>query len=341
MAKSLLKTYALWSFGGPFGLHHIYLGRDSHALLWMLTFGGFGMGWMWEFWRIPGFVAQANRKSAPQSKLQNVVPGMSVTRLFGQMVVGIYFGIVAVICLSSLGSFYFIALPLAVGLGVYLVASLGDQTSDLWKTMVAAFLTSPIFYGRIIAMLPITIVASATAQQCRRYKRPRTGTEENISLRLYRLGLAYLAFTTPLAYSAFYNTTVTINYIAESIGAILDWLSVFPTLSALLEGVLLLPYHCWMLITGGRGFGAGYFREWENIYQFVHSFQQEKQEMAYKVLGLDGTANPEDIHHSYRELVKLWHPDHNRHRVQEAEQRFIEIQEAYETLSRMRKSKPS
>ncbi|XP_069509908.1 dnaJ homolog subfamily C member 22 [Ambystoma mexicanum] len=341
MAKRLLVTYALWSLGGPFGLHHIYLGRDSHALLWMLTFGGFGMGWLWEFWRIPGFVAEANRRPEAEKKLQDRAPAMSFTRLLGQMLIGIYFGIVAVIGLSSLGSFYFIGLPLAVGLGVYLVASLGNQTSDLVRTMVAAFVTSPIFYGRSISMLPISIVATVTAQQCRRYKSPKPEREENLSLRLYRLGLAYLAFTAPLAYSAFYNTTVTINYIAESIGAILDWLSIFPTLSALLEGVLLLPYHCWTLITGGRGFGSGYFSEWENIYQFVHSFQQEKQDLAYKVFGLDRAANLEDIQRSYRELVKLWHPDHNRHRLQEAEQRFIEIQEAYETLSRMRKTKHS
>ena len=33
MAKGLLMTDALWAVGGLAGLHHLYLGRDSHALL--------------------------------------------------------------------------------------------------------------------------------------------------------------------------------------------------------------------------------------------------------------------------------------------------------------------
>lgn len=47
----------------------------------------------------------------------------------------------------------------------------------------------------------------------------------------------------------------------------------------------------------------------------------------------------EEINHHYRDLVKLWHPDHNRHRPIEAEQHFIEIQAAYETLTRLHKMK--
>uniref|UniRef100_A0A8C0ARD8 J domain-containing protein n=1 Tax=Buteo japonicus TaxID=224669 RepID=A0A8C0ARD8_9AVES len=50
------------------------------------------------------------------------------------------------------------------------------------------------------------------------------------------------------------------------------------------------------------------------------------------VLGLPDGSSAEDVHRSYRELVKVWHPDHNRHRAEEAERRFIELQEAYEEL---------
>ncbi|KGL74873.1 DnaJ subfamily C member 22, partial [Tinamus guttatus] len=51
------------------------------------------------------------------------------------------------------------------------------------------------------------------------------------------------------------------------------------------------------------------------------------------VLGLAAGSSAEDVHRSYRELVKIWHPDHNRHRAEEAERRFIELQEAYEVLA--------
>ncbi|XP_067386000.1 dnaJ homolog subfamily C member 22 [Emydura macquarii macquarii] len=339
MAKRLLVTYALWALGGPVGLHHVYLGRDSHALLWMLTLGGFGVGWLWDFWQLPGWVARANDARVPQRPGPEP-PALSPVRFFGQLLVGIYFGLVALLCHSSLPGFYLLALPLAVGLGVHAVSAVGDQTSDLGNTLTAAFLTSPLFYGRALAILPISLTASVTAQQCRRYKTCR-GTSETLSVRLYRLGLAYLAFTVPLAYCAFSNTAATASYVADAIGAVLGWLSFFPALGSSLEQLLLLPYRTWRLLAEGVGFGAGSFQEWEKVYEFVRSFQSERQQLAYQVLGLQEGAPVEEIHKSYRELVKLWHPDHNRHRAAEAERRFIEVQAAYESLVQPRKPKPA
>ncbi|XP_032994683.1 dnaJ homolog subfamily C member 22 [Lacerta agilis] len=333
MAKRLLVAIALWALGGPTGLHHLYLGRDNHALLWMLTLGGFGMGWLWELWLLPGWVTQANRTlELPRDG----PPPFSPVRFLGQASVGIYFGLVALVGLSALPGFYFLALPLAVGLGVHLVSAVGDQSSDLQATLKAAFITAPIFYGRPLAIFPITLTTSVTAQRHRFYKSSK-GTREKLGARLYRLGLAYLAFTTPLAYCVFYNTAATASYVAGTIRSTLDWLSVFPSLSSALESVLLLPYHAWKML----GFSGGSFQEWEQVFAFVHSVQNERQRMAFKVLGIHGDATPEEIHKSYRELVKLWHPDHNRHRAEEAERRFIEVQAAYELLTQMRKPKPA
>ncbi|KAM4795414.1 dnaJ homolog subfamily C member 22 [Rhinophrynus dorsalis] len=338
MGKQLIVAYGLWALGGPLGLHHIYLGRDSHALLWMLTFGGFGMGWMWEFWKIPGFVSQYNHEEKKTRVVKEGEPPASPIRFMGQVATGIYFGIVASIGLSSLSSYYVVALPLAVGLGVHIVACVGEQTSDLKNTLIAAFITSPIFYGRAVSMIPISLTASITAQQHRRYRVQRQ-QHENLSLRLYRIGLAYLAFTGPLAYSALLNTSRTVSYVAGSIGTMLDWLSVFPFLSAPVEWVLLLPYRIWGVFSGGGGFRDRYYSEWEKVYEFVASFQDEKELLACKVLGINLKATMEEISHHYRDLVKIWHPDHNRHRLEEAEQRFLEIQAAYETLTRLRKKK--
>ncbi|XP_073419505.1 dnaJ homolog subfamily C member 22 [Dendrobates tinctorius] len=337
MGKRLIVTFGLWAIGGPLGLHHIYLGRDSHALLLMLTLGGFGMVWMWDFWKIPGLVSQANKQDNKANKIKERTPPASSIRLMAQITIGIYFGLVAAIGLSSLTSYYVLALPLAVGLGVHLVASVGEQSSNLKNTLIAAFLTSPIFYGRAISMIPISLTASITSQQHRQYRRQQQ-KDENLSLRLYRLGLAYLAFTGPLAYSALINTSRTVSYVAGCIGSLLDWLSFFPSLSALMERILLLPYRVWGLFTGG-GFHDHYFKEWEKIYEFVASFQNEKEDMACKILKVSSDSTMEEINHNYRDLVKIWHPDHNQHRPREAEKHFIEIQAAYETLAHLWKMK--
>lgn len=57
---SYVLTYLLWLFGGFCGLHHIYLGRTSHAFLYAATFGCLGFGWLHDLWRIPQYVRQAN-----------------------------------------------------------------------------------------------------------------------------------------------------------------------------------------------------------------------------------------------------------------------------------------
>lgn len=339
MAKGLLVTYVLWAIGGPAGLHHLYLGRDSHALLWMLTLGGGGLGWLWEFWNLPNFVAQANRAQGQKESSREGIPPLSPIRFVAQMIVGIYFGLVALISFSSMANFYIVGLPLAIGLGVLLVAAVGNQTSDFKSTLGAAFLTSPIFYGRPIAILPISLAASVTAQKHRRYK--PSVESETLSVRLYRLGLAYLAFMGPLAYSTLCNTAATLSYAAETLGSFLSWFSFFPLLGRLMESVLLLPYRIWWLLVGDPGINSHYFQEWEMFYKFVHSFQDEKRQLAYQVLGLSDEATNEEIHRSYRELVKIWHPDHNQHRREEAQRHFLEIQAAYEVLSQPRKPRGS
>lgn len=55
------------------------------------------------------------------------------------------------------------------------------------------------------------------------------------------------------------------------------------------------------------------------------------------MLGLDDSATQEDIKAQYRKLVKEWHPDkHKDSEKEESHQRFMEIQQAYNTLSTLK-----
>jgi curved DNA-binding protein CbpA len=56
----------------------------------------------------------------------------------------------------------------------------------------------------------------------------------------------------------------------------------------------------------------------------------------YKLLGLTKEASQEDIRQAYRKLVRKYHPDANPEYPQ-AEERFKEIQQAYEVLSNPQK----
>ena len=56
----------------------------------------------------------------------------------------------------------------------------------------------------------------------------------------------------------------------------------------------------------------------------------------YKILGVDRKASDDDIHKAYRKLAKQYHPDYNPNDKQ-AEERFKEINEAYEVLGDSKK----
>jgi len=58
----------------------------------------------------------------------------------------------------------------------------------------------------------------------------------------------------------------------------------------------------------------------------------------YNILGIDKKASQEDIKKSYRKLAKKYHPDVNQGNKQ-AEEKFKEINEAYEVLSDLEKRK--
>lgn len=53
----------------------------------------------------------------------------------------------------------------------------------------------------------------------------------------------------------------------------------------------------------------------------------------YAILGVSKNATPEEIKKAYRQLVKKWHPDRHQENKDIAEEKFKEIQEAYEVLS--------
>uniref|UniRef100_G3P337 DnaJ homolog subfamily C member 22 n=1 Tax=Gasterosteus aculeatus TaxID=69293 RepID=G3P337_GASAC len=196
MVKSVMVAYALWAVGGPVGLHHLYLGRDSHALLWMLTLGGFGFGWV----------------------------------------------------------------------------------------------------------------------------------REAIRPRLYRLGLAWLAFSAPLGYCIFHNTTATLYYLSDCVSALLDIFWFLPWLKNVFEYILLMPYRLLCVLTGG-----GYYEDaWRKVLEILLKEYTAKEKEALKVLSLDAEASLEDITRTYRGLAKTWHPDHNPSK--EAEAMFMKIHEAYVVL---------
>ncbi len=59
----------------------------------------------------------------------------------------------------------------------------------------------------------------------------------------------------------------------------------------------------------------------------------------YDILGVPKTAPEKDIKSAYRKLARKWHPDANPTNARQAEEKFKDIQEAYEVLGDSEKRK--
>ncbi len=78
-------------------------------------------------------------------------------------------------------------------------------------------------------------------------------------------------------------------------------------------------------------------REQRKTYQKARKPSKTARELAFEVLGIASTSDEATIKKAYRNLVKKHHPDRfagsDEAIIKAAETRFIEIQQAYETLS--------
>jgi len=58
--KSMGAAYLIWLFFGFFGVHRFYLGKIGTGVLYLLTFGLLGLGWLWDLFFIPLYTQKHN-----------------------------------------------------------------------------------------------------------------------------------------------------------------------------------------------------------------------------------------------------------------------------------------
>tara|TARA_B100001093_G_scaffold169000_2_gene161711 strand:+ start:46662 stop:47060 length:399 start_codon:yes stop_codon:yes gene_type:complete len=57
---NVATAYLLWFFLGLFGGHRFYLGQAQFGVVYLLTFGLFGIGWIYDLFFIPDMVNRHN-----------------------------------------------------------------------------------------------------------------------------------------------------------------------------------------------------------------------------------------------------------------------------------------
>ena len=55
-------AWILLTFLGLFGVHRFYMGKWLTGILWLVTGGLFGLGWLYDLWTLNGQVDEINRQ---------------------------------------------------------------------------------------------------------------------------------------------------------------------------------------------------------------------------------------------------------------------------------------
>jgi TM2 domain-containing membrane protein YozV len=60
--KDYTIAWVCLTFLGMFGVHRFYLGKIGTGLLWLVTFGLFGIGYLYDLWTLNGQVSEVNSR---------------------------------------------------------------------------------------------------------------------------------------------------------------------------------------------------------------------------------------------------------------------------------------
>jgi DnaJ family protein C protein 22 len=157
MGASLFVAYFLWFFFGWTGLHLFYVGRDEQMFVYLTSCGGFGFGWLRDFWRLPTYCGQADDTMKPLNAELTIhrirtqsTPGgphwFQLTRFLSSALVASIYGYItsSVFDLSFLGVTsslvcYKILLCFGVAIAIWLVGNVGMHTGPFHQALFGAF----------------------------------------------------------------------------------------------------------------------------------------------------------------------------------------------------------
>jgi hypothetical protein len=176
-------AYIFWALGGLFGLHHIYLGRLTHAIFFNLTIGFFGLGFVYDFFHIPNYVKQANSDPIYLGLLRKKMkerPPASIPRAFALYVSAYCFSHLSLTLLGPIEPIearigdIMVDLPvwwtiltsfiqtIGILIGCLLINSIGGQ-----RTVSRSYLYLPILIGTICDVIFAVVLKSRMFIMCR------------------------------------------------------------------------------------------------------------------------------------------------------------------------------
>ncbi|XP_046996856.1 dnaJ homolog subfamily C member 22 [Schistocerca americana] len=344
--KSVFLTYLLWLVGGVFGLHHLYLGRDLQAFLWCCTLGGYvGCGWLRDIVFIPEYVADANEDEKFMEKYVEKIrkhntPPFSLTRYTGMIIVAYVFTSVLMLAIpeEEVGgidwNWLVVFVPLACALGVWAVGNIGRQKGTIWWALAAAFAVYPFrtYFSDDSTWLTTMTFLSASAFDNKSKQWRRTHKRRSLCRRLTVFTLCLSLYMSLWCSYIYFNAKLT-----DSNG---EEVRVHEALHHLFTSPLWTDLKQSLKDTYNFAQHHGWYETWKLV---VDLSDPHGEQNAYKVLEVSSSATQAEITSSWRALSRKYHPDKVKDpdKRREAQEKFMEIQQAYEIVSSIRAKRSS
>lgn len=354
MTKSIVFAYLFALIGGIFGLHHLYLGRTQQAFLWLTTFGGFGLGILYDlFFAMQNYVLEANQDANVAQRYreksqQLKSPAFELRRFCAQYVVGLFYGFITFYAFPDtwsnskfLSLIVGIATAFAVALGIQLMGTLGPRKCSFVWPLIGALLGLPFLVGRAESSPSLNIVAFLSSwifewkidwnvdEICP--KTPKTKSRRHFVKRCLIFSAGAILFASILSMSIYQNLHVDINGERVKVKDVLsnffqsqEYLQLCQQLSSVMKQLW-----AFYLQYGFKGI-------WTQIWTAL-DFESDKK--AFETLNLKSDASQKQIESQCRTLSRKWHPDRYRdpEEKQKAQTTFMNIQQACDRLSQDRK----
>ncbi|XP_066138257.1 dnaJ homolog subfamily C member 22 [Euwallacea fornicatus] len=340
--KSLILAYILWFFGGVFGLHLFYLDRDAHAFLTWSTLGGYGLGWLADVTKIPRYVREYNNDPRYLHEMvekirRNKKPPFSSSRFISAVMVGYLWGQLVLLAIPqdevwgvNWNTYFHWLIPLAVALGVWVVGNIGKEQGKPWLTIAVSYITYIsrwYIYDDSIWLSLVMFSAAITFDTFSKEWRRSPKKKSPLWKRAIVVACCVFLYISLWSSYIYFNGKITDSNgeeipVHEAIHHFFtsSWWIDFK--QSLYDIYLYAQHHGWYEI-------------WKQV---IDLSDPQGEQNAYKVLGVSPTASQQEITARWRALSRENHPDKVKipEKQREAQEKFMEIQQAYEILSNIK-----
>ncbi|UJR20936.1 hypothetical protein I4U23_024045 [Adineta vaga] len=341
--------------GGLFGIHHLYLRRTQQALLWFTTFGGFGIGLLYELlFSIRKYVQEANNDNSFHDFYQKKMreqksPAFELTRFGGQFIVAMFYGFITYYAFPDtwvektfLSLFVAFCSAVAIAFGTQLVGTLGPRKCSFVWPLLGALLGIPFLLTHGVKSPSFNIAAFFSCwifewkvdwdpEYLSDKSKTKPKARRHVVKRCLILGCGAILFGLLVSSAIYQNLQVDLHGERVKIKDVIadffksqEFIQLYQQLSRVMKEL-----YAFYLQFGFKGI-------WTQIWAELSS---ESDKQAYQTLNLKSDASQKDIELQCRTLSRKWHPDRYRdpEAKQKAETTFMNIQQACNRLSAERK----